>query len=83
MKRPELLALRQIIAAKTREQKAQGGYSADAPTLQLLLETQLAVLDHLLERAKLHQRSPPQTSSSSLNSASISSRLNGLTIHKW
>jgi len=52
MKRDELLSIRKNLEAVIRQKKAEGDYGADAPAIRLALETNLAILDHLLEKAK-------------------------------
>lgn len=52
MKRDEILALRQNVEKMVREKQGQGDYSTDSPAIRLALETNLAILDHLLEKAK-------------------------------
>jgi len=52
VKREELLSLRQNLEAMVSTKKAEGDYSADSPAIRMALETNLAILDHLLERAK-------------------------------
>ena len=52
MKRDEILKLRQNLEAMVRKKQSEGDYGADSPAIRMALETNLAILDHLLERAK-------------------------------